>query len=162
MCERAVEKGPYTLKFVSDHFKTQGMCEKSVEKYPLILIFVPDWFVIPGQVKVWHDHNYYCDDDEIIEWYDGYKKQKAQKAQVKKELMPIAWHPLKWWNCCVPEDGKKDRKVVGLNIDLFVPDEWIKKHFDPKRSTNKISSLLNISNGSSRPEEISLKYIECL
>ena len=95
MCERAVEKGPYTLKFVSDHFKAQGICEKSVEKYPLILIFVPDWFVIPGQVKVWHDRNYYCDDDEIIEWYDGYKKQKAQKAQVKKELMPIAWHPLK-------------------------------------------------------------------
>ena len=71
------------------------MCEKFVEKYPLILIFVPDWFVMPGQVKVWHDHNYYCDDDEIIEWYDGYKKQKTQKAQVKKELMPISWHPSK-------------------------------------------------------------------
>ena len=31
--------------------------------------------------------------DNFLEWYDGYKKRKAQKAQIKKELMPIAWHP---------------------------------------------------------------------
>ena len=73
------------------------MCEKFVEKYPLILIFVPDWFVMPGQVKVWHDHNYYCDDDEIIEWYDGYKKQKRFNAycltpiKVMELLCPRRW-----------------------------------------------------------------------
>ena len=30
------------------------------------------------------------DDDEIIKWYDGYKKRKAQKAQIKEELLPNA------------------------------------------------------------------------
>ena len=32
------------------------------------------------------------DDDKFFKWYDGYKKRKTQKAQIKKELMPIAWH----------------------------------------------------------------------
>ena len=34
------------------------------------------------------------------------KKRKAQKVQIKKELMPVAWHPSRWWDWCVPEDGK--------------------------------------------------------
>ena len=45
------------------------------------------------QVKLWHDDSkYYCD-DELNEWNDGYKKRKAQKAQIKEELLPFAWHP---------------------------------------------------------------------
>ena len=107
MSERAVEDKTEALEFVPDHLKTKGMCEKAVEKYPSILIFVLDWFVMQGQVKVWHDHNYYCDDDETIDCYDGYKKPKAQKTQIDKKLMPIAWHPSRWWNWCVPEDEKK-------------------------------------------------------
>ena len=27
---------------------------------------------------------------------DEWNKQKAQKASIKKELMPIAWHPSGW------------------------------------------------------------------
>ena len=107
MSERAVEDETEALEFVPDHLKTKGMCEKAVEKYPSILIFVLDWFVMQGQVKVWHDHNYYCDDYETIDCYDGCKKRKAQKAQIDKKLMPIAWHPSRWWNSCVPEDEKK-------------------------------------------------------
>ena len=36
-----------------------------------------------------------CDscDDEFREWCNGYKKRKAKKAQIKAELLPIAWHP---------------------------------------------------------------------
>ena len=26
----------------------------------------------------------------IFEWYDGYKKRKAQKTSIKEELLPIA------------------------------------------------------------------------
>ena len=44
----------------------------------------------------------------ITEWYNGYKKRKAQKAKIKEELLPITWHPdrvidwrmsgdEKWW-----------------------------------------------------------------
>ena len=45
-------------------------------------------------IKIYHDDDNYCiDDDELFKWYDGYEKRKAQKAQIEKELTPIAWHP---------------------------------------------------------------------
>ena len=66
------------------------MCERAVEKGLYNAIFVPDWFAMQGQVKLWYDHNYYCDDDELIQWYEGHKKRKAQKTKIKEELMPIA------------------------------------------------------------------------
>ena len=45
---------------------------------------------------------YSYDDGESIEWYDGYKKRKAQKAKIKEELLPIPWHPSRWQDWCVP------------------------------------------------------------
>ena len=39
-------------------------------------------------VDHWDDDN---NEDKLFEWYDGYKKRKAQKAQLKEELMSIAW-----------------------------------------------------------------------
>ena len=62
-------------------------------------------FVTQKQVDLW-------DDDKIFkrykaEWYEGYKKRKAQKAQIKKELMPIAWHPSRWWDWCITKDEEK-------------------------------------------------------
>ena len=69
-----------------------------------------------GQLKIWHDDDDYCKDDELIELYDGYKKRKAQKAKIKKELMPIAWHPSRWWDWCVPEDEKKETGKLFLTI----------------------------------------------
>ena len=54
--------------------------------------FVPDWFVTEQQIKIWHDSDNWHDDDELIEWYDGYKKHKAQKEKIKEELLPIIWH----------------------------------------------------------------------
>ena len=38
-------------------------------------------------------------------------------------------------------------------LAFFVSGDRIQKFFDPKRITNKMSSSLNISNGSSRPQE---------
>ena len=92
MCERAVKKDPYNLKFVPDHIKTQEMCERVVEDDPDTQELVPDWFV----------------NNKIVEWYEGYKKHKAQKAKIKEELLPIAWYsgrPMDW---CVSE-GENER-----------------------------------------------------
>ena len=55
--------------------------------------FVPYWFVTQDQLEIWHDDDDHCTDDERIEWCKGYEKRKVQKAKIKKELMPIAWHP---------------------------------------------------------------------
>ena len=69
------------------------MCDKVVKYDPSSLQFVPDQFVTQQQLDLWYDDEYWYHDDEIIEWYDGYKKRKDEKAKIKEELLPIAWHP---------------------------------------------------------------------
>ena len=69
-------------------------------------MFVPDQFVTQ---KMWHED--FDDDDVLITWRDAYIKRKAQKAKIKEELMPVAWHPDRWWNWCVPEDEKKELEI---------------------------------------------------
>ena len=36
------------------------------------------------------------------------EKRRALKKMVSEELMPIVWHPKKWWNFCISEDEKKE------------------------------------------------------
>ena len=76
------------------------MCEKPVKKYLWLLKYVPDWFVTQQQIDLWYDDGDHWDDDndedKCFEWYDGYKKRKAQKDSGKEELMPIAWHPSRY------------------------------------------------------------------
>ena len=78
--------------------------------YLLSLQFVPDWFVTKQQLKLWYDDDYVYNDNKMIKWYKGYKKRKAQKAQIQKELIPIAWHSSRWWNWCMSEDEKKEKE----------------------------------------------------
>ena len=105
---KSVDIEPRILPFLPHRFKTRQMCEKAVKKYLWLLKYVPDWFVTHQQIKIWHDNDDYCNDDELIEWYDGYKVRKAQKASIKEELLPIAWHPSRYWDWCVPEDENKE------------------------------------------------------
>ena len=109
---KKVDIEPPFLPLVSDHFKTREMCEKAVEKYLRLLKYVPHWFLTHQQIKIWHDNDDYCNDDELIEWYQGYQKRKAQKAKIKKELLPIAWHPSRWWDWCFPEDEEKEKEKL--------------------------------------------------
>ena len=82
------------------------MYNKTVEDDPSFLQYVPDWFVTQQQFDVWSDNDYWYHDNEIIEWYEGYKKRKTQKAKIKEELMPIAWHPDRVMNWCMSGDDK--------------------------------------------------------
>ena len=61
------------------------------------------------QVKVWCDHGYFS---KQYDWYDSYKKGKAQNASMKEELTPIAWHSSRWWDWYVPEDEKKEAEKL--------------------------------------------------
>ena len=96
------------LRLVPDHLKMQGMCGKAVRDYLFSLQFVPDWFVTQQQVDILYDNDYVYNDNEMIKWYEGYKKRKAQKVKIKKELMPIAWHPSRYLDWCMPEEEKKE------------------------------------------------------
>ena len=37
-----------------------------------------------------------------------FEKLKTFKKDISKELMPVAWHPTKWWDQCISEDEKKE------------------------------------------------------
>ena len=58
------------------------------------------------QIDTWYDDDYVYNDHEMIRWYDGYKKRKAQKAKIKEELLPIAWYPDRIKDWCMSGDKK--------------------------------------------------------
>ena len=93
MCNEAVQRDPWALECVPDHLKTQEMCNEAVQSEP-------DWFVTLQEMEEI--------DDELITWRDAYIKRKVQKAKIKEELIPVAWYPDRWLDCCVPEDEKRE------------------------------------------------------
>ena len=84
------------------------MCEKAVKKYLWLLKYVPDWFVTHEQIKIWHDNDDYYNDDELIEGYKGYQNTRLKK----EELLPIAWHPLRFWDWCMSEEENKETEKL--------------------------------------------------
>ena len=111
MCNEAVEIDPWQLYDVPYYLKTQKMCDDVAQRDSYSLQFFPGWFVTQEQLEMWHDEDDYCNDLVLIEWYKRYEKWKAQKASIKKELMPIAWHSSRWWDWCVSEDEKKETET---------------------------------------------------
>ena len=108
MCKRVVEENPRLLKYVPGRFKTKEICGKAVKEDRDSLQYVPDYFMTQQQLKLWYNNDDWYDDDEIIEWYESYQKRKAQKAKIEKELMPIVWHPSRWWDWCILEEEKRE------------------------------------------------------
>ena len=123
MCEKAFEK-PWLLllEYAPNYFKTQEACDKAVRDDSSSLQFVLNWFLTSKGLDMWYNKYYdndgNCwftegdDDDKFFKWYDGYKKRKAQRAKINKELLPMAWQPSRWWDWCVPEDEKGDAEKL--------------------------------------------------
>ena len=63
------------------------------------------------QIKIWCDDDNYCN-DELIKWYNIYQKRKTQEVSIKEGLLPIAWHPSRYWDWCVSEDEKQKIKKL--------------------------------------------------
>ena len=105
MCNESVQRAPWTLVWVPDQYKTQEMCNEAVQSEPEVLEYVLGQFVTLQ--KMWYEEF----DDVLITWRDAYIKRKAQKAKIKEELMPVAWHPDRWWDWCVPEHEKKELEI---------------------------------------------------
>ena len=60
------------------------------------------------------------------------------------------------------EEKKESGKLWAQTGNFFVSDDQIQKKIDPKGLQIKMSSVLNISNANSKPEEFSLNDIEML
>ena len=44
---------------------------------------------------------------DFLPWRIKFEKRKALKKKISEELMPLAWHPKRWWNFCMSENEKK-------------------------------------------------------
>ena len=82
--------------------------------------YVPDWFITHQKMlrvmklTIGRRCMFPRNDDDLIKWYEGYKKRKAQKASIKEELIPIAWHLSRWWDWCVSNDEKQETEKLLL------------------------------------------------
>ena len=47
-------------------------------------------------------------------WLDvvNIKNAKLFKKGIVEELIPIVWHPKRWWNFCMTEDEKKEIEPI--------------------------------------------------
>ena len=101
MCIKAVEINSWQL----GNFKSQKNCDAVVGEDPYSLQFIPYWFVKLKEIR----YDDFDNDDELITWYEGYKRCRTHKAKVKEELMPITWHHTRMRGWCMTEDKKKKR-----------------------------------------------------
>ena len=92
---------------VPDHLKAREMCNEAVGWHLCLLEHIADWFVTQEQIKSWYDDDYWHSNAFIIKWYQGYQKQRSQKAKIKEELLPVAWHLNHAMDWCMSEDEKK-------------------------------------------------------
>ena len=59
--------------------------------------------------KINDDNNFYKDDYEtvihvrLLPLLNKFEKRKVIKGKMSTELMPVAWHPTRWWDCSLPE-----------------------------------------------------------
>ena len=96
ICQQLVKKDPSMFPLVQEPFQMQEMCQQGVKK-DAELKYVADWFVTVQMVEK-------CQDEE---WLRSYKQRKAQKAKIKEELLPVAWHPDCVIDWCFDEEEKK-------------------------------------------------------
>ena len=91
----------------------------------LLFCSLSDWFITKECIDMWYDDydndGDHCDDggdywdddkNKFFEWYDGYRKPKARKTSIKEELLPIAWHTLRYWDWCMSEDEKRETEKL--------------------------------------------------
>ena len=44
----------------------------------------------------------------LLSWHIRFEKRKVLKKELNEELMPVAWHPNRWWHSWMSEDEKKE------------------------------------------------------
>ena len=91
------------------------MPEKVVNASQLILMHVPVRFVTLKILQVIHNNILDLNDFyNPFTWHNKYNQRKTCKREIEKELMPIVWHPSRWW-ICVCLKMKKDVEKLGNN-----------------------------------------------
>ena len=118
MCDEAVDDFLPTLNFVADCFVTTKMVKKLftalyVDENILYfnqdsgnVVFNSNEMVILNidlNCNNLHDDNFDEDDSgtiihvRLLAWHTNFGKRKALKKELNEELIPVAWHPNRWW-----------------------------------------------------------------
>ena len=66
MCDKAVSKDLFMLKYCLDSYMTQEMWDQTVSDFLLALQFVPDWFVANKMLEKFNDALFADDDMNFI------------------------------------------------------------------------------------------------
>ena len=90
------------------------MCLKAIDKVPRVLQYIPDYFITEKMLV-----NSVCP-----EFCEDYRKRKNLKKEIYLELLPIAWHPDRWRDWCIPEDEKNMELKDGVNEKVFKKGEY--------------------------------------
>ena len=131
MCGKAVDDCEVALKFISDWFLTSEMLEKLdnalhangdilfyFEDFDKVTLFACHRHILAvdlDKINLDDDKNFSEDDPDtlihvrLLAGRNGFKKRKVLNKKIGEELMPIAWHPKRWWNFCMIEDEKKKK-----------------------------------------------------
>ena len=71
MCEKAVSKERFMLKYCINKCKSQEMCDKAVDTCRSLLKFLPDWFVLMKMLKdldnccIYSFYSFYADSSKV-------------------------------------------------------------------------------------------------
>ena len=52
MCDRNISEDPFSIRYISNQYKTQQMCDKAAHDCLAALKFVPDWFAASEMIKI--------------------------------------------------------------------------------------------------------------
>ena len=44
----------------------------------------------------------------LLSWYIKFGKRKEIRKQLNEELIPVPWHPNRWWDWSMLEDEEKE------------------------------------------------------
>ena len=121
------------LKFIPDWFLTSEMLEKLDnalhanddilfynEDFDKVTLFACHRHILAvdlDKVNLDDDKNFSEDDSDtlihirLLAGHNGFKKRKVLNKKIGEELIPIAWHPKRWWNFCMAEDEKKRNRT---------------------------------------------------
>ena len=58
-------------------------------------------------------------------WLGIWNLQNVKRfKKISEKLMPIAWHPKRWWNFCMSEDDKNRNRVNFYFLMLLMYTTW--------------------------------------
>ena len=134
ICDEAVDDYLAALKLIPDWFVTNKMIKElytALYSDENILYFKKDSgnaVFYYNEIGIFNidlnninlDNNFDGDDPDtiilirLLAWHSHskFEKRKVLKREINEELMPIAWHPKRWWNFCISEDEKKEIEPI--------------------------------------------------